>query len=81
MTHVFPDSVVESDDCPFEDVRDREYALPSASAHSSCDYGLGHAAEVLLVGVLEQGPRREAGRGGRVEGVGLALQNIDKVPK
>ena len=81
MTHVFPDSVVESDDGPFEDVRDREYALPSASARSSRDDGLGHAAEVLLVGVLEQGSRREAGRGGRVEGVGLALQNIDKVPK
>ena len=81
MTHVFPDSVVEPDDGPFEDVRDREDALPSPSARSSRDDGLGHAAEVLLVGVLEQGPRREAGRGGRVEGVGLALQNIDKVPK
>ena len=69
--HVFPDSVVESDDGPLEDVCDREDALP----HSPGDDGLSDAAEVLLVGVLEQRPRREAGRGGGVEGVGLALQN------
>ena len=70
--HVFPDSVVESDDGSLEDVGDCEDALPSA--RSSGDDGLGDAAEVLLVGVLEQGPRRKAGRGGRVEGVGLALK-------
>ena len=77
--HVFPDSVVESDDGSLEDVGDCEDALPSSG--SSGDDGLGDAAEVLFVGVLEQGPRREAGRGGRVEGIGLALQNIDRFPK
>ena len=71
--HVFPDSVVESDDGSLEDVGDCEDAFSSAC--SSGDDGLGDATEVLLVWVLEQGPRREAGRGGRVEGVGLALKN------
>ena len=70
--HPFPDAIVETDDCPLEDVRDGEHALPSLSPPR--EDRLGDHAEVLLVGILEQRPRRDADGGGQVEGVWLALK-------